>query len=64
MSENTIKSLNQLFEVVPPTELKAHVNTVFFQYLEGLQTDLMPTDFKEVCESVRLLLKFLEESET
>lgn len=60
MNENAIKELDKLFEAVPPTELKEHVNTVFFQYLYSVQTDAMPLDFKEVCESMNFLLKFLE----
>ncbi len=62
MSENTTEALNKLFEAVPPVELKQHVNTLLFQYLDSVETDAMPKDFKDVCESIRFLIQFLEKA--
>lgn len=59
----TVQQLEFLFSYSPPAELRQHLSAMFFHYLSGLATDAMPPDFKDSCDSMRLLLNFLESAE-
>lgn len=55
--------LIQLFERYPPSELRQHLTTVFFGYLNNVPTDIMPPDFKETSEGIHHIIRFLSQAE-
>jgi hypothetical protein len=50
-----------------PTELREHLTEAYFGYTAGINTDVVPPNFKEVSESVSFIIRFLsgvEKSQT
>jgi hypothetical protein len=61
-TENTIKELDVLFEIVPPERLREHLTFIFFQYLSLTDKESLHPEFKELSENIYSLIKFLEET--
>lgn len=58
--DNTTEKLRQLFEAMPPGELRIHIRELYFRYLLEVR---YPDQLPEITEAVYLLLRFLDEVE-
>ena len=54
--------LEELFDFVPPKQLRQSVTQVFFGYLFNMKKEL-PENFERISEDIYFLLTFLEQVE-
>jgi hypothetical protein len=57
---NLSKELEELFEFVPPDELRKSIQEIYFSYIDG--TPDLHRDFKEISSNIYFLIKFFRKS--
>lgn len=62
--EGLRKSLEDLFVLVPPTELRKSITMLYFEYLSNLKLETaIPPDFNTTAENIHSMIVFLQQAE-
>jgi hypothetical protein len=64
LSPQTIEELEMLFDLAQPAELRTTLTELFFDYVQGIETEMLPLNFKEHSENIRFLIRFLQVAQT
>lgn len=55
--------IEELFEYVPPEQMRKSIHEIFSRYLQTINTDEDMAEFKLIAEDFYFLYKFLEKAE-